>query len=158
MTGSRRWWWRAAGGLVAFAGVETAVRLIDGRVDDLRLALVVALVVAAVAVLVDASVVAPAVWGVRVERESGLARLDPRTASYLRSLEGHLSAREPDGGLQGRLRGLTDQTLRTHHGLGVDDPRAEPLLGPELARVLSEPPRRLRLEEIERCVARIEQL
>jgi hypothetical protein len=147
-----------AGGALTFAAIEAAVGLIHGEADELRLALVVALVVAAVAVLLDASLAAPAVWTARVDRESGLARLDPRTASNLRILEGHLSAKEADSGLQGRLRELADQTLRARHDLSADDPRAEELLGHELRRVVSEPPRRLHLEEIERCVSRIEAL
>jgi hypothetical protein len=158
VTGPRRWWWRVGGGLLAFAGIEAAVLLIHGQADELRLALVVALVVVAAAVLVDSSYVSPAVWTTRSEPEGGLGRLDPRTASYLRILEGHLSAREADGALQGRLRELADQTLRARHDLTLDDPRAEELLGHELRRVLSEPPRKLHPEEIERCVQRIEEL
>jgi hypothetical protein len=158
VTGSGRWWWRLVGGVLVFAAIEATVRLIHGQADELRLALVVALVVGAVAVLLDASPAAPAVWAARVDRESGLGRLDPRTASNLRLLEGHLSAKEADGALRGRLRELADQTLRARHDLSADDPRAEGLLGHELGRVLSGPVRRLHLEEIERCVTRIEEL
>jgi len=158
MTGPRRWWLRVAGGVVAFVGIEVAVRLIHGEADELRLALVVALVVCASALLVDATSVEPAVWTTHTEPEGGLGRLDPRTASYLRILESHLSAREADVALRGRLRDLTDQTLRARHDLEVDDPRAEELLGHELRTVLTEAPRKLRPDEIERCVKRIEEL
>jgi hypothetical protein len=158
MSGSARWWWRLLGGLLVFAGVEAAVRLVHASADEVRLVLVVALVTGAVAVLVDASVVAPAVWSTHVGGESGLGRLDPRTAWYLRLLEAHLSAREADGALREQLRELADQTLRARHDLTADDPRAEELLGDEVRRILSEPPRRLPLQEIERCVTRIEAL
>jgi len=158
VTGPRRWWWRVAGGLAAFAAIEAAVLFIHGQTDEVRLALVVALVVGASAVLVDASHVAPAVWSTRLDPESGLARLDPHTASYLRILEGHLSAREADGALRGRLRELADQTLRVRHDLDLDDPRAGDLLGPELRRVLTEAPRKLHTDEIKSCVKRIEEL
>jgi hypothetical protein len=158
VTGSRRWWWRLAGGVLSFAVIEATIRLIHGEADELRLALVVALVVGGVAVLLDASLAAPAVWTTRVDRESGLGRLDPRTASNLRILEGHLSAKEADGALQGRLRELSDQTLRARQDMSAEDPRAEELLGHELSRLVSGPPRRLHLEEIERCVSRIEEL
>ncbi len=158
MTGSRRWWWRVAVGLIAFAGVEGAVLVVHGEADEVRLALVIALVVGGVAVLVDASAVAPAVWPTRVETEGGLGRLDPHTASYLRILEGHLTARDADPALRGRLRELAEQTLRARHDLSLDDPRAEDLLGHELRRVMTETPRKLHPDEIERCVKRIEEL
>ena len=118
----------------------------------------VALVVCASALLIDASPVEPAVWTGHVEPEAGLARLDPRTASYLRILESHLSAREVDGALRNRLRELADQTLRARHDLAVDDPRAEELLGHELRRVLDESPTKLDPDRIDRCVKRIEEL
>jgi len=158
MTGPRRWWLRIAGGVAAFAAIEVAIRLIHGQADELRLALVIALVVCASGLLVDATSVEPAVWTVRAVPESGLGRLDPRTASYLRILESHLSAREADVALRGRLRELTDQTLRARHDVGVDDPRADELLGHELRTVLTEAPRKLHPDEIERCVKRIEEL
>ncbi len=158
MTGRRRWWWRVAGGVIGFAAIEGTVLLIHGRADELRLALVVALVVCASAVLIDASPVEPAGWTAHAESDAGLARLDPRTASYLRVLESHLSAREADGALRHRLRDLADQTLRARHDLAVDDPRAEALLGHELHRVLQEDPTRLDPDRIERCVMRIEEL
>ena len=158
MTGPRRWWFRVAGGVAAFAAIEVAIRLIHGEADELRLALVVGLVVCASALLVDATSVEPAVWTVRSEPEPGLGRLDPRTASYLRVLESHLSAREADLALRGRLRELAGHTLQLRHDLGLDDPRAAELLGPELRTVLTEPPRKLHPDEIERCVKRIEDL
>ena len=158
MTGRRRWWWRLAGGLVAFSAIEVGTHVIHGQADELRLALVVALVVCASAMLVDATPVQPRVWAGHVERESGLARLDPRTALYLRIIEGHLSAREADAGLRNRLRELTDQTLRARHDLTLDDPRAEALLGHELRRVLTEHATRLDPDQIDRCVRRIEEL
>jgi hypothetical protein len=158
VTGRRRWWWRAALAALAFAGVEVVVRLIDARADELRLALVVALCAGAASLLLEATGATPAVWTEHVEHEAGLSRLDPRTSSYLRVVEGHLSAREPDPALWGRLRGLADQTLRARHGVPLDDPRATGLLGPELSHVLAQPPRRMSTAEIDRCVTRIEEL
>ena len=158
MTGRRRWWWRVAGGVIAFGAIEGAVLLINGQADELRLALVIALVVCASALLIDAAPVEPAVWTGHVEPEGGLAKLDPRTASYLRIQESHLSAREVDGALRNRLRELADQTLRARHDLSVDDPRSEDLLGHELRRVLNENPTKLDAERIDRFVKRIEEL
>jgi hypothetical protein len=158
MTGRRRWWWRVAGGVIAFFAIEGTTLLIHGQADELRLALVVALVVCASALLIDATPVEPAVWAGHVEPEGGLGRLDPRTASYLRIIESHLSAREVDGALRNRLRELAEQTLRVRHDLAVDDPRAEELLGHELRRVLYESPTKLDPDQIDRCVKRIEEL
>jgi hypothetical protein len=158
MTGRRRWWWRLAGGLVVFGGIEGLTLAIHGEADELRLAAVVALVVCAAALMVDATPVEPAVWPDHVEAESGLGRLDPRTASYLRILESHQSAREVDVGLRNRLRELTEQTLRARHDLTLDDPRAEPLVAPELRRVLNEAPTKLSSDQIDRLVTRIEEL
>jgi hypothetical protein len=158
MTGRRRWWWRVVGGVIAFFAIEGAVLVIHGQADELRLALVIALVVCASALLIDATPVEAAVWAGHVEPEGGLGRLDPRTASYLRILEGHLSAREVDAALRNRLRVLTEQTLRVRHDLAFEDPRAEELVGPELRRVLHESPTRLDPDQIDRCVKRIEEL
>ena len=158
VSGGRTWWTRVVLGVVAFAVIESVVLLIHGEADELRLALVVALVVCAAALLVDCTPVHPAVWAEHAEAEGGLGRLDPRTGSHLRILESHLSAREVDTALRHRLRELTDQTLRARHDLELDDPRAAALLGPELARVLAEPPYRLDADGIERCVRRIEEL
>jgi hypothetical protein len=158
MTGSRRWWWRLGGGVLAFVGIEAGLAVIHGRADELRLALVIALVVCASGLLVDASPVQPAVWVGHADPEAGLTRLDPRTSSYLRIIESHLTAREVDSSLRNRLRELADQTLRARHDLTVDDPRAEDLLGHELSRVLNEAPTKLHPDQIERCVKRIEEL
>ncbi|HRI97789.1 MAG TPA: hypothetical protein PLZ93_19370, partial [Nocardioides sp.] len=110
MTGPRRWWFRLAGGIAAFVAIEVAIRIIHGEADELRLALVVALVVCASGLLVDATSVEPAVWSAHADAESSLTRLDPRTASYLRILESHLSARDADIALRSRLRDLADRT------------------------------------------------
>jgi hypothetical protein len=158
MSGRRRWWWRLAGGVLAFAAIEGTTLLIHGQADELRLALVVALVVSASALLVDASPVEAAFWGGHVDAEDGLSRVDPRTATYLRIIEGHLSAREVDATLRGRLHELADRTLRARHDLSVDDPRADELLGSELRRVLHEAPTKLDIDQIDRCVTRIEEL
>jgi hypothetical protein len=158
MTGRRRWWWRLAGGLIAFGGIEGFTLLIHGEADEVRLACVVALVVCAVALLIDATHVEPAVWTSHVEPEGGLGRLDPRTASYLRIIESHQSAREVDVALRNRLRELTERTLHARHDLTLDDPRAEELLGPDLRRVLHEAPTKLDSDQIDRLVTRIEEL
>ena len=158
MTGRRRWWWRLAGGLIAFASIEGVVLLIHGQADELRLALVIALVVCASALLVDAAPIEPTVWTAHAEPEGGLGRLDPRTASYLRILESHLTARTADIALRDRLATLCDERLLRRHALTRADPAAEELLGSGLLRDLAGPPRRLRREEIDGYLRRIEEL
>ena len=132
--------------------------LAGGQVDEVRLALLIALLVCASALVVDAAAAEPAVWTSYVEDQGGLARLDPRTASYIRIIESQLHARTPDGALRGRLSELVELSLRARHDLVVDDPRVDEMLGTELSRVLNDAPRRLTLDEIERCTERIEQL
>ena len=130
MTGRRRWWWRHGRRASSRSRASRSPCCsIHGQADELRLALVIALVVCASALLIDAAPVEPAVWTAHVEPEGGLARLDPRTASYLRILESHLSAREADGALRDRLRELADQTPAARHDLAVDDPRCRGAAG-----------------------------
>lgn len=158
MTGEQRWWWWVIAGACFVAAAEVLAIVTDTRVDHVRLVLVVAVVVAAAGLVVDAAQVEGVRWQVAPERDDQQGSADPRTASYLRVLESHLTAREPGGALRDRLGDLADQALELRHGLDRDDPAAPALLGPELVRVLSEPPRRLEIAEIDRCVRRIEDL
>ena len=158
MTGDRRWWWRALVGVVMVGVVNAFALLTDTRVDQLRLVMVVAVVAAAAGLVVDAAQVEPVRWYVPPEPRDVQGSTDPRTASYLRILESHLTAREPGSALRDRLGELADQVLSLRHDLTRTDPGAATLLGPELHRVLTEPPRRLAVEEIDRCVRRIEEL
>jgi hypothetical protein len=153
-----RWSMRVGVGVLAVAAIEVACALLDIRVDHLRLALAVGLLVAAGSLVVDTVPPEPTGWprarpeGLRAEGQ------DPRTASYLRLLEGHRTAREPDGALRDRLGDLADRVLSVRHDLTRDDPRGLALLGPDLQRVLAEPPRRLSVAEIEHLVSGIESL
>lgn len=158
MTGERRWLWRTVFGALLVAAVEALAVITDTSVDHVRLVLVVAVVVAALGLIVDAAQVEPVGWHVPPERGDEQGSTDPRTASYLRILESHVTAREPGSALRDRLGDLADQALDLRHDLVRDDPEASALLGPELLRVLTEPPRRLERDEIERCVRRIEDL
>ena len=44
------------------------------------------------------------------------------------------------------------------HGERPETARAYQLMGPELTRLVNDPPRKMSREEIERCVRRIEEL
>ena len=63
-----------------------------------------------------------------------------------------------DTALRNRLATLCDERLSRRHGLTRDDSAAEALLGSELLRELDGPPRRLRREEIDGYLKRIEEL
>ena len=158
MTGERRWWWRALLGVLLFAAVRALAFITDTSVDHVRLVLVVAVFVAALGLVVDASQVESVRWHVTPERGDQHGSVDPRTASYLRILESHLTAREPGSALRDRLGDLVDQVLALRHDLSRHDPEAVALLGAELQRVMTEPPRRLGVDEIDRCLRRIEDL
>jgi hypothetical protein len=158
VTGDRRWAWRALVGVLILAAVKTIAVITHTSVDHLRLVLVVAVVVAAAGLVVDAAQVESIRWHVTPERGDQQGSADPRTAAYLRILESHLTAREPGSALRDRLGDLADQVLHLRHGLSRNDPAATAILGPELHQVLNEPPRRLGVDEIHRCVRRIEEL
>lgn len=153
-----RWWRRLAGGVVAFAALETVLVLVRADPDAVRLALLVATCVAVLGLLLDALSDGGVRWDVEVERPSGREHRDPRLAGYLRLLEAHAAARSPDPVLRDRLATLADRVLAQRHGLGRADPGATALLGPEVLAVLTGPPRRLTPAEIDRCLTRIEEL
>ena len=154
----RRWWWRLVGGALIFAGLDVGFVVVDFEPDPLRLGLVVALVVATWALVLDALADPGPSWTVDAVHPARPPGQDARTARYLSLLESHLTARTPDGALQDRLGTLADLVLRQRHGIGRGDPAAAGLMGPELTAVLTAPPRRLTRPEIERCVRRIEEL
>jgi hypothetical protein len=155
---SQRWWRRVAFAAALFAVLELVFVRIEFAPDTLRLALVVALGVALVGLVLDSLPEVAPLWDVHTVRPVTPPGQDHRTSLYLRVLEAHLTGRNPDGALRDRLGLLADQVLRVRHGVGRDDPLAAQLLGPELTRVLTEPPRRLSRAEIDRCVRRIEEL
>lgn len=155
---TRRWRLRVILGVVLFAVLQTIFTMVDFEPDALRLALLVALAMALLGLVQDALGDAGPSWGVDARRSFAPEGLDRTTARQLSMLESHLTSRTPDGVLAHRLSTLADQVLRQRHGLGVRDPGARDLLGPELSRVLDEPARRLRRDEINRCITRIEGL
>lgn len=154
----RRWWRRAAAGLIVFAGLEIGLGLAGVGPEPLRLALLVATSVGVLGLALDAlSDPAPA-WDLEPERPSARDSGDPRLSLYVNLIEAHLAARSDDTALRDRLRSLADQVLRQRHGVRREDPRAADLLGPELTAVLTGPVRRLSPADIDRCLTRIEEL
>ncbi|MGH3335557.1 MAG: hypothetical protein ACRDOZ_07030 [Nocardioides sp.] len=153
----RRWVRRAAGAAALFLALDILLTMFDFAPDHLRLALLVALAVAVFGLLSDSLGEGP-VWRVEPMGTGGVTATDPHLASYVRILESHLTARTADTALRDRLAALCDERLTRRHALTRDDPAAEALLGSGLLRDLAGPPRRLRREEIDGHLRRIEEL
>jgi len=154
----RRWLRRAAGAAALAFGLDVVLTLFDFAPDHLRLALLVALGVAVIGLVSDSLGEEPPAWRVEPMGTGGVTATDPHLASYVRILESHLTARTADTGLRDRLAKLCDERLARRHALTREDPEAEVLLGSALLRDLAGPPRRLRREEIDGHLRRIEEL
>ena len=146
------------------AGTWAVLALLGFEPDPVRLPLLVVVVVLLLHLVGDATA-----WDeptVRLWEDDTAEPVRPpgedaRLSFLVRVLTQHESAREPDGRLAGCLAELADRRLELRHGVRRDrEPeRAAALLGPDLSRVLEEPPgRRMSLAEIDRHVRRIEAL
>lgn len=164
---SRRawWWWRGIAVLVVAILLLVAALLLDLDPHPGRLALVTLLVGAGVALVLDTVVEPPPRWHTdrHAERRGGRARhdwrgYDDRTGFYVRLLEGHLAAREPDPAVRLRLVELTEQTLLARHGVPPDAAEAPALLGPDLVALLRAPAAWTTRDDIDRWIERIEAL
>lgn len=138
-------------GLTVFAAVE------DTHPRALPTLLFVAAVVAILGLVSDASGPAPADWSPMSEYAYVTTGQDAGLAGNVRLLENHLTSREIDPLLQGRISRMTADRL-ARLGLSRGDPRVESALGPTLLSVIDGPPRPLRRDEIEECIRRIEEL
>lgn len=138
-------------GLTIFAAVE------DTHPRPLPTILLVCAVVAVFGMLADTAGGDPADWSPMSEFARTTSGQDVGLAGNVRLLENHLSAREVDPLLPARLARMTNDRL-SRLGLSRADPRAASQLGPTLTGVLDGPPRRLRRDEIEECIRRIEEL
>jgi hypothetical protein len=161
---SRRWRRTALAAAVLTAGTWAVLALLDFDPDPVRLPLLVLLVLAVLHLVGDATAwdeQAVRLWEVDAIEPVRPPGEDARLSFLVRVLTQHESARVPDGRLATCLGELADRRLELRHGVRRDrDPeRAAELLGPELCRVLEEPPgRRLGLAEVDRHVTRIEGL
>jgi hypothetical protein len=156
-SGQRRWVVRAvmvaAGvlGLTVFAAVEKT------HPRPLPTLLLVCAVVAVFGLLNDVGGAEPADWTPMSEYAGPATGQDPGLAGNVRLLESHLTSRETDPLLPGRLARMTYDRM-SRLGLSRGNPAVERQLGPTLCAVLDGPPRPLRRAEIEECVRRIEEL
>ena len=155
---TRTWLRRLAGALLLTAGLYVFFRLVDMGPRALPLTIVVLAGAALAGLMADAMGATPVGWAVPRRSYAPVPGHDGRTAAYLRLIEDQLTARDARPMLRDRLRALADVRLRQRHDLELADPRAEPLLGPEVYALLTGPPRRLSPPEIERTLTRIEEL
>lgn len=141
----------AVGVLVVFARVEHTTPLL------LPTVLLVGMVVAILGMVTDSQGIDPPRWRVGVGPVRTGAGQDSGLATNVRLLENNLTARQADPQLKGRLARLADDRL-AQVGLRRGDPGVAARLGPTLTAVLDGPPRTLRLDEVEECIRRIEEL
>mgnify|MGYP000849622415 FL=1 len=154
---SRRWVRRAVGLALLEVGLLVAFRLLGVQADLPRFVLVVALVLATIWLVLDTAD-QDASWELEAPHETRSSASDMRLQTYTRVLEDHVAAREPTAAVRDRLRWLVIERLELHHGLGIDDPEAQPLLGPALAALLAGPARRIHPTELNEALTRIEEL
>jgi hypothetical protein len=152
-----RWMRRAAGAAALLLVLDVLLSVFEFAPNHVRLALLVALAVAVSGLLLDSLAEGP-VWRAEPMGTGGVTATDPHLASYVRILESHLTARTADTALRDRLAALCDERLARRHALTRDDAAAETLLGSGLLHDLAGPPRRLRREEIDAYLRRIEEL
>lgn len=154
----RRWARRAVGAAALFVVLDLVLTRFEFAPDHLRLALVVALAVAVTGLLTESLAEGGSAWSVEPMGSVSTTATDPHLASYVRVLESHLTARGADTALRDRLAALCDERLGRRHALSRDDADTEALLGAEMLGVLAGPPRRLRKEQIDDYLRRIEDL
>lgn len=138
------WRGRVLGGALLVVLVLAGTWVMDFGPRVVPLVLLVATAVVASWVVVDGVTVVITDWGRPAGAEPTPAGRDRLLATYRRVLEGHATARHPDGALRDRLLELA--RLRGPH----DDP--------VLHTLATGPPRRLSPTEIDDILRRIEQL
>ena len=153
-----RWWWRAAVAVVLGVACVVAGDLFGLDPHPGRTLLVVFLLVALAGLLADSIVDPPPDWHPEHPVREDWRGHDQRTGFYVRMLESHLTARSGDPVVRDRLVRLAEQTLRTRHGLAPGTSEADVRLGPELAHLAAQPPRRMTREELDHIIGRIERL
>jgi hypothetical protein len=153
----QRWVVRAVFAAIGVAGLTAFALIEDTSPRWLPTVLLVGAMVAIYGLLADAGGSDAANWTPAVESVVGASGQDSGLAGNMRLLENHLSARDVDPLLRGRLTRMVDDRL-ARLALSRDDPETRRRLGPTLTEVLTGPPRRLKPAEIEECIRRIEEL
>jgi hypothetical protein len=154
----RFWWGWIAATVAVYVGFWALLKVADIAPRPGPLLLLVALAMSVLA-LVNLSVdVNGASWDVQSSQSVTEPGQDSRLGMYVRTLTGHLDSRTPDTGLRDRLASLAAGRLAQRRRLGLYDPAAAAVLGPEVTAILTGPARRLSRSEIETCVRSIEQI
>jgi hypothetical protein len=153
-----RWWFRLAVLIASAVTTVVVTARLEMEPDPLRVVLLTAAVVVLVGLLLDVGPSPAPAWRPDEAHLAEHYRRDPRTAANLRILQHHLAMDRADSALRDRLGQLAEQVLEVRHGERPETARAYRLMGPELTRVVNDPPHRLSRDEIERCVRRIEEL
>ena len=158
MNPARFWWGWLVATVLAYAVIWVLMVTVDVDPRPERLLLLVALLTSVLA-LVNLSVVSDAPdWEVHSVHPVTAPGQDARLSMWVRVIGGHLNSRYTDPALRDRLAELATARLRQRHGLDLRDPAATALLGADVARILTDPPRSLSRTEIETCVKRIEEI
>ncbi len=144
--------------LAVYAGAYALTVQLNWDPEPVRLALVLGLTLALVELVLSAFEPSWQSWRVDSLGPVGQPGRDAQFSTYLRILEGHLTAKHPDAAFRERLAALADRRLMQTHGVRRDDERAAALLGSALLRDLDGPPRRMSIGEIEQHLTRIEEL
>lgn len=152
-----RWVVRAVLLVLGVAGITAFALVEDTTPRVVPTVLMVGAMVAIYGMLVDTGGAEPANWSPAVESAVSPSGQDSGLAGNMRLLENHLSARETDPLLRGRLGRMTDDRL-SRLGWSRVDSDVQRRLGPTLSAVLAGPPRPLKVAEIEECIRRIEEL
>ena len=158
MSAARFWWGWIAATAGMYAGIWVLLSAADLSPRPGPLLLLIALVMSVLALVnLNLSAEGPS-WEVYSSQPVTEPGQDARLGMYVQTLAGHLDSRAPDSGLRDRLAALAAGRLAQRRGLGLHDPEAVRVLGPEVAAILTGPVRRLSREEIETCVRSIEAL
>lgn len=155
---ARAWTRRLLLGAVAAVAVFLIARWADFGPAPIPSMLIVLGLVMLTLSLLELTRATAASWDLETSHPVRPPGSDARHDLWVRTLEGHLTARQPGEELRSRLSALAADRLHRHHGLTPADPEAAALLGPDLERVLNGPVRRLRPDEIDDCVERIARL
>jgi hypothetical protein len=154
----RRWLHRLTLLALVLAVLDVGAVVLDFEPDHLRLVLLVCLAFAAGVLFVDTLSDTHRAWADDPPRSGSASATDLGLAGYVRLIESHLTAATPDAAMRDRLALLCDERLARKHSLTREDPGAGALLGADLLEALAGPVRRLRRDEIDHYLERIEKL
>ena len=141
------WWVRVAGVALVWVALLSVSVLLGHEIQAWRALLLVALVAAVAALVMDTYSDPPASWREEADGREDWRAVDARTAFFVRLLQSHLTGRPGDP----RVR---DHLVRLARDAGASGDPADP----ELVRLAVEPPRRMSRQELAYWLDRIERM